>query len=393
MTGPAFDKVASAIRRHGPLPFDRYLDLVLYDDQVGFYASGGQAGTRGDFITSPEVGPLFGAVIAQALDTWWDELGRPDPFVVIEAGAGRGALAKAVLDAAPSCSGALRYVLVERSAALRHAQSQWLPLTSPEHALATLTDDDGAVVHSDTGPVLCSLAELPALAVTGVVIANELLDNLSWSVLEFDGAIWNEVRVGLAEATPDDAATATPMGGNVQSVTFPRLIEVIVPAPDGLADVARDAVKAPQAGMRIPVHIGARAWVGDALAIVRRGRLVVIDYGATTDTLAHRGGWLRCFQQHERGDDPLAIPGACDITADVAFDQLWPEPTSIIAQAEFLRTHGIETLVAEGRAQWEAAAASPTVAALTARSRIRESDALCDSNSLGAFQVAQWVRR
>ena len=72
-----------------------------------------------DFVTSPEVGTLFGALVARALDASWHELGAPDPFVVIEAGAGRGRLAADVLRAAPACAPALRYVLVERSAALR----------------------------------------------------------------------------------------------------------------------------------------------------------------------------------------------------------------------------------------------------------------------------------
>src|SRR5690349_24077989 len=95
------------------------MDLALYDEQRGFFAKRGEAGRRGDFLTSPEVGPLFGAVLARALDTWWDELGAPDPFVLIEAGAGTGTLWRAVRAAAPRCAAALRPVLVERSARLR----------------------------------------------------------------------------------------------------------------------------------------------------------------------------------------------------------------------------------------------------------------------------------
>jgi SAM-dependent MidA family methyltransferase len=92
--------VAERARRLGPLRFDEVLDLALYHHDLGFYATGSGAGRGGaDFLTSPEVGPLFGAVLARALDSWWDGLGRPDPFVVVEAGAGSGALAAAVLAA------------------------------------------------------------------------------------------------------------------------------------------------------------------------------------------------------------------------------------------------------------------------------------------------------
>ena len=77
------------------------------------------AGRRGDFLTSPEVGPLFGAVLARLLDAEWDRLGRPDRFTVVDAGAGPGTLARSVLAAGPRCRDALRYVAVEVGAAQR----------------------------------------------------------------------------------------------------------------------------------------------------------------------------------------------------------------------------------------------------------------------------------
>ena len=103
--------------------FDEYVDRCLYDPEHGFYATRGEAGgARGDFVTSPEVGPLFGAVVARYLDEVWDDLGRPSQFTVVEAAAGRGALAKAILGTELRCVGALTYVTVERSERLRDAQ-------------------------------------------------------------------------------------------------------------------------------------------------------------------------------------------------------------------------------------------------------------------------------
>ena len=80
---PAERAVRGAIGRRGPIPFAAVVDLALYDEDGGFYSTGGQAGRRGDFLTSPEVGPLFGAVVAGALDTWWDQAGRPDEWTVV----------------------------------------------------------------------------------------------------------------------------------------------------------------------------------------------------------------------------------------------------------------------------------------------------------------------
>src|SRR5690242_21647066 len=98
------------------------MEEALYGDG-GFFASGHGAGRGGrDFMTSPETGPLFGVCVARALDRMWRALDEPDPFLVVEAGAGSGRLAREILRAEPDCKRALRYVLVERSAALRAAQ-------------------------------------------------------------------------------------------------------------------------------------------------------------------------------------------------------------------------------------------------------------------------------
>src|SRR5215211_1772974 len=127
--GDVAERIAECIRREGPIPFDRFVATALYDEEDGFFARGGGAGRAGrDFVTSPEVGVLFGALVARFLDRAWTELARPDPFVVVDAGAGRGRLAADVLRAEPECSSALRYVLVERSAALRAAQRDLLTL-------------------------------------------------------------------------------------------------------------------------------------------------------------------------------------------------------------------------------------------------------------------------
>jgi SAM-dependent MidA family methyltransferase len=125
---------------------------------------------------------------------------------------------------------------------------------------------------------------------------------------------------------------------------------------------------------------------------LERGRIVAFDYAATTAEIASRPDWLRTYRQQQRGRDPLFEPGQWDITADVPFDQLQriATPTLIQTQAEFLRVHGIEALVEEGRALWQERAAIADLAALRARSRIRESEALLDPAGLGAFLTLHW---
>src|SRR5206468_2790586 len=96
------------------------------------------------------------------------------------------------------CAPALRYVLVERSAALRDAQRALLPLEPPDEALGPFVrrhHDDTPVPAERAGPVVASLAELPAVeARAAVVVANELLDNIPFGIAQWDGAQWSEVR-------------------------------------------------------------------------------------------------------------------------------------------------------------------------------------------------------
>ena len=331
------DRLSARIREQGPLRFDEYVEACLYDPAGGFYTSGGAAGRRGDFITSPEVGPLFGTVLARWMDGVWERLGRPVGFTVVEVGAGRGTLARSVLAAAPACMADGRYVAVERSNALR----------------------------ADLPSGVERLSDLPDGAVTGVVVANELLDNLAFRLLEAGGGAWHEVRVGVGD--------------------------------EGLVEVAGEAVDLaglpePVDGARIPLQDEAAAWVRRALGQVDRGAVLAFDYASTTADLAARpwNEWLRTYRGHERGAHPLDTPGSQDVTVDVAVDRLPGAPT-VTTQAAFLRANGIDDLVDEGRRLWEAGAATGDLAAMRARSRITESEALLDESGLGAFAALEWM--
>jgi len=355
---PLEQQVADAIRRRGPVPFGEVMELALYDPEHGFYATGGAAGRRGDFITSPEVGPLFGAVVARALDAWWVEAGSPDPFVVVEAGAGVGTLVRSVLAAAPACAPALRYVLVERSDRLRAHHGDHLAIESSAHAFAPEREDpepESGAIDLPTGPIVVSLSELPRVA-ADVVLANELLDNLPVDLLERSDERTCEVRVGL---------------------DHDRLAEQLVPTDLSIATG------------REPVQAAAARWVRDARAL--GGRVVVFDYADTTSSMATRPwtDWLRTYREHHRGGDPLADLGTQDITCEVAVDQL-PPATSNSSQRDWLRHHGVDELVDEGRRIWQERASTGDLEAVRARSRITEAEALTDPSGLGAFRVLEW---
>jgi SAM-dependent MidA family methyltransferase len=372
--------VVEDIRRRGPVPFDAYLDAALYGPGEGGFFSGGRgAGRSGaDFITSPEVGHLFGACVARVLDTEWARLGRPDPFVVVEVGAGRGALARAVLDAAPSCLPALRYVMVERSPVLADAAADLVPVEPAANVLGTVSGPDGEerVVAAGGGPVVAVLEDLPVARVSGVVLANELLDNVPFRLFERRAEGWDEVRVGLA----DD-------GGE-------QLVEVLVATEDDrAAELSRLAPDAAP-GARVPLQAKAADWLRSALGVLEEGRLVLVDYADTTAGMAARPWqeWVRTYRDHERGGHPLEAPGEQDVTCEVAVDQLARvrHPDADTSQAEWLRAHGIDELVEAARATWHERAHVGDLDALKARSRVGEAEALLDPTGLGAFRVLEW---
>jgi SAM-dependent MidA family methyltransferase len=373
------ERIAERIRREGPIPFDRFVDAALYDEEGGFFALGGGAGRAGrDFVTSPEVGVLFGALMARFLDRAWIELGRPDPFVVVDAGAGSGRLTADILRAGPGCAPALRSVLVERSAVLRAAQRELLTLEPADRAFGPAVRDEPDEAPRPVegiGPIVTSLPELPALEVPdGIVIANELVDNLPFRIVERAPGTWREVRVGNENG---------------------RFAEVVVPASPEIAAAADDVaagVVFPE-GARLPLPTATVDWLAECGHLLHRGFLVVLDYADAAASLAARSQreWLRTYRAHQRGGSPLDAPGSQDITTTVPAEHLVTHAgragfrlVERTTQAEWLAVLGIDDLVDDARGLWRERAAVGDLEALAARSRVTEAAALTDPTGLGA---------
>ncbi len=339
--GSAAPDIASAMALRGYLTFAEFQELALYGPH-GFYIRGGGAGRRRDYLTSPEMGGLFAEVVSRYLDSLWDSLGCPDPFVVVDAGAGPGGLCRGLARSPSRSRSVTQFVLIEISAELRK-------------------------LHP-TGAQIVSQPELPERA--HCVIAHELLDN---------------IPVGLEYVADDGLVAELVVCGDGDSLRLGMLAsrsdrETCAEAIDGENPLSRAR----------PTYGRARTWIDRARSrLYPGGELLAIDYGSHTRAELVGHAFLRTYRGHRRAFDVLHTPGDCDITCDIAVDQL-PRPDHVLTQAEFLRSHGIDELVTAGRDQWEANAGAPTLDDFRARSAAVEARALTDPSGFGNFLVMQW---
>jgi SAM-dependent MidA family methyltransferase len=277
--------IAQAIGEAGGwIGFDRYMELALYAPGLGYYAAGarkfGDSAAGGDFVTAPEISPLF----AQALAAQVAQAFRHVPARIVEFGAGSGALARDLMEALEAAGAAVdRYAIVEVSADLAARQRQAL---------------QGRPVEWLSGP--------PA-GFEGVMIANEVLDVMPVRLFVRRGGALCERGVALDRA-----------GGD-------RLVFEERPADaalvDAVAAIEADVGALPD-GYGSEVGFAARAWMRSAAGWLARGVLLAIDYGFPRREYYHPQrlmGTMMCHYRHRAHADPLWRPGLNDITAHVDF--------------------------------------------------------------------------
>jgi SAM-dependent MidA family methyltransferase len=308
-------RIRDEIAAGGPMPFVRFMDLALYDPQGGYYrAPDARPGRAADFVTAPELHPIFGRTLARAVLETWEGLGRPDPFVVQEHGAGEGAMAMPLLE---------ELATTPLAAALRYH-----PVEIDDRRVATLTE---RVAAAGLGATL--LVDAPS-GFDGLILANEVLDALPVHRVRLRG----ERLVELAVMT-DSAGT---------------FVETeIEPTTDALATrLADDGIRLVD-GQTAEICLALDDWIAAAAAPLRRGLLVAIDYGAPAidlyDPIRRRDGTLRAYVRQTVHADPYRHVGRQDLTAHVdvsaverAAQRAGLTTVGITTQAEALMGLGIE---------------------------------------------------
>jgi len=368
---PADDAIRAEIALRGPIPFARFMALALGHPTGGYYTGPRERPTRGgDFLTAPELHPIFGAALARQLEEVWDRLGRPDPFTLVEYGAGAGTLALAILaglreDRSPLAE-ALVYAPIElnthrRAELEERTASAGLPLVAPP---------TGAARRAGVAP------PAGAAPVAGAVVANEFLDALPVHAVEIRDGRPREVHVGVTAR------------GAFTELLLPPSTPAIAARLDALAAAGVTLAE----GQRAELCLAIEGWVADVAATLSAGIVLVIDYGAPAPELygpRRRGGTLMTYRDHAADgspDAPYRDIGERDITAHVdtttlarLLDAAGFEILGDTTQAELLVGCGLEELLERERNR-----SADAAALLLLRSAVMR---LLDPRHLGGFRA------
>lgn len=284
----------------GWLPFDRFMDLALHAPGLGYYAAGAaKFGPDGDFVTAPELSPLFARVLATQVVELFDAIG-PGPGRILEFGAGTGALgAELLAELGRRGVPVAAYQIVETSPDLRERQRT---------ALAGGSRDGSRAAHESRGPLAVEWLDRPPERHVGVVLANEVLDVMPVKLFVKNAAT-------EPDAVHERGVVATPHGFAFEQRPAP---------PDLAGSVARIEAEcgAFEPGYGSEVGLVARAWVAGIGQWLARGAALLIDYGFPAREYYHPQrlmGTLMCHFRHRAHADPLWWPGLNDITAHVDF--------------------------------------------------------------------------
>jgi SAM-dependent MidA family methyltransferase len=323
--------IASEIAASGPIPFARFMESALYHPQFGYYMRSleptqERIGRRGDFYTSSDVHPLLGHALAKQAEQMYRILGRPHPFTIVEMGPGKGLLAKHFLAACQRHFGSffqhLRYVLIDRSPAMREAQRNHLAPWLDRPDLLTWVDD---------------LANVTPQSLTGLFFSNELVDSFPVHRVQVTAQGIEELWVDYRDG---------------------RFVECLMPlSSDRLAQHLRQVRADWPEGYRTEINLRALDWMKHVAQRLDRGFVLTIDYGHTGQDLYRPDrtqGTFLCYFRQSVNDDPFLRVGDQDMTAHVDFSSLATigegqelRTTGFTNQMSFLMGLGVEQMIAE----------------------------------------------
>lgn len=318
---PLERKIAGKIKDEGPITFETFMKMSLYEPGLGYYSAEGiEIGKAGDYYTSQHLHPVFGAMLGKQLEEMWEIMGRPSVFYAVEPGAGEGYMCHDILHFLndKDIYAALKYVIVEPHAFMKGKQKM---------LLAKYTDK---IAWSS------SLKELKELK--GCILSNELFDAFPVHLIEMEDEL-KEIYVA-AEAEND---------------LFTEL--KLPPGSQALAGYLEEFSLQLPPGYRTEINLEIKDWLRDASEVLSEGFILTIDYGYPApeyyDEDRNRGTLL-CYHKHQLSENPYQYVGEQDITAHVNFSSVkkWGEEygfktLGFCSQGAYLVSLGIDEIIAE----------------------------------------------
>lgn len=314
-------KVCESIRQAideagGSISFAQFMHLALYSPGLGYYNVGTtKFGETGDFVTAPELSPLFGRVVARQCASVLKQLEKGK---ILELGAGSGRLAVEILrKLADLKSPPERYLILEISADLKARQEELISEELP-----------------DLLPRVEWLSKLPE-KFAGVVIANEVADALPVERFERTDAAVLQMHV-----------TANETGFDWSRKPAPEILAMAV------EKIETDIGEALPPGYQSEISLGLPDWIGQIAKCLDQGLVLLFDYGVSRREYYSRErnqGWLRCHFRHHAHNEPLIYPGIQDLTSWVDFTAVAEsavdhglDVAGYVTQAQFLINGGLE---------------------------------------------------
>jgi SAM-dependent MidA family methyltransferase len=316
---PLEQKIIGKIKKNGPITFETFMDIVLYEPGLGYYASDKtEIGRTGDFYTSQHLHPAFGAMIGKQIEEMWEIMESPAYFYAVEPGAGAGLMCKDVLDYLHSREvfSSLKYVMIEPSPFMQHKQKKLL---------------EG---YLDKVKWVPSLKELSNIK--GCVLSNELLDAFPVHLIEME----NELKEIYVTADNDDIKEKK--GALSTDAISYYLKEFSIELPRGY---------------RTEINLRIKDWLKTVNEVLSEGFILTIDYGHPAwDYYSEdrNRGTLLCYYKHQVFEDPYKNIGEQDITAHVNFSsvkkwgkELGFETLGFCQQGTFFIALGIDRIIKE----------------------------------------------
>ncbi len=325
-------RIIERIQQQGAITFAAYMRMALYEPDYGYYVSGRiKVGWEGDYYTSTDVADFFAHCMGRQLQHIWEELGQPTLFTVLEQGAGRGDLARAVRRwatlEAPDFNMALDYQTEDINA----GQNALTSTTPSLHEKSTSLLASNEIKQQDRN------TQTPA-----VILSNELVDAFPVHIVQKQGKKLYELYVDVQD------------GLLIETFAEPSSPEV-----EGYLDANKVPWHTYDDGWRAEINLDSILWMAQTAQRLtgpkpkqkRHGFILAIDYGDTARKLytrERRYGTLTCYYRHQLTDQPLSRPGEQDLTAHVNFTALINEARkhslrlqTLTTQREWLITMGI----------------------------------------------------